>query len=327
VVQWRGRRLQLWLTSVITDAPEVMRASLLEELERLGFPPPRVLESQEQLVDTLVDAAESDYSHLLTSSVRSPLREALFGRAPACVVVPAVKHVSHAVDSDDFALPLESAVIPPGSVVLSGSFNPLHSGHERLLRAGALTAQQELARIVAHESLLEAGAVTAQLEDAQASDTDDEESIFSRFPGWIVTEITVSNPDKGHIDEKEALLRIEQLVGPLHAKEWQSVVSDSESLRSRYPSSLTGASGATWPVLLTKAPLFVDKADFARDSWFIVGLDTVTRLCNPKYYGNDETAVVHSLAQFQAKGCRFLVAGRPSDAKTGTGDFKRLDGA
>jgi hypothetical protein len=63
-------------------------------------------------------------------------------------------------------------------------------------------------------------------------------------------------------------------------------------------------------VLLTRAATFVEKAAIAPGATFVVGADTVERIGDVAYYGNDPSkrdAAIESLAQ---AGCRFLVFGR-----------------
>lgn len=121
--------------------------------------------------------------------------------------------------------------------LLSGSFNPLHCGHETMLR------------------------------------------VAGRFTGLPVAyELPVVNADKPPLAANEVQRRIDQF--------------------RRYP------------VILTRAPLFVDKAALFPDATFVVGYDTAARLIDPRYYGG-ETGRDAALEAVRARGCRFLVAARP----------------
>lgn len=63
-------------------------------------------------------------------------------------------------------------------------------------------------------------------------------------------------------------------------------------------------------VMVTRSPLFFDKAAQFRHSRFCLGADTVARLVDPKYYA-DEREMLAKLAQMiYADGNRFIVAGR-----------------
>ena len=73
------------------------------------------------------------------------------------------------------------------------------------------------------------------------------------------------------------------------------------------------------PVWLTRLPTFIEKARRFQGATFVVGLDTIVRIADSRYYGTsalrDEALV--ELAEY---GARFLVFGRTLD-----GTFKVLD--
>ncbi|MEO7910416.1 MAG: hypothetical protein ABIV47_12280 [Roseiflexaceae bacterium] len=130
---------------------------------------------------------------------------------------------------------------PVTGALLSGSFNPLHAGHERLAQAAAATL------------------------------------------GMPVTfELPILNADKAPLGYAEIERRLAQF-------------------RWRYP------------VALSRAALFVEKAALFPGCVFVLGYDTAARLIDPRYYGG-EPARDAALAFIQAHGCRFLVAGRVQDA-------------
>lgn len=78
----------------------------------------------------------------------------------------------------------------------------------------------------------------------------------------------------------------------------------------------------TWqaPLWLTRAPTFLEKARLFPGTVFVVGLDTAERIVATRYYAGDEERLCRALAEIQAAGCRFLVAGR-ADADR----FRTLD--
>ncbi len=140
-------------------------------------------------------------------------------------------------------------VAPDGSVaanapvsggLLSGSFNPLHAGHEQLAQAAAVI----LGRPVAFE-------------------------------------LPVVNADKPPLSYGELERRLDQF-------------------RGRHT------------VVLSRAPLFVEKAALYPGCAFVLGYDTAVRLVDPRYYGG-EAQRDEALAAIRAQGCRFLVAGRAVD--------------
>jgi hypothetical protein len=65
-----------------------------------------------------------------------------------------------------------------------------------------------------------------------------------------------------------------------------------------------------WPVELTRAPTFVEKARLFPGTTFVVGADTAERLFGPKYYGDDEARMHAALEEIASSGGSFLVAVR-----------------
>jgi nicotinic acid mononucleotide adenylyltransferase len=66
-------------------------------------------------------------------------------------------------------------------------------------------------------------------------------------------------------------------------------------------------------VILTRAPLFGQKAEMFPHSVFVIGVDTAARLVQPGFYNNDPAEMVASFETIRRAGCRFLVAGRLDD--------------
>lgn len=74
-----------------------------------------------------------------------------------------------------------------------------------------------------------------------------------------------------------------------------------------------------WPVILTRAPRFLEKARLLPGCTIVLGWDTAIRLVHPRYYENDEAAMKAALQEIGDLGCRVLVAGRLND-----GSFREL---
>lgn len=126
--------------------------------------------------------------------------------------------------------------------LLSGSFNPVHDGHRRLVSAAA-------------------GILGTPVD----------------------FELSVDNADKPSLDAEEVRRRLD---------------------------------GLTWhgEVVLTRAPLFVEKARLFPGAVFVVGADTAERIVQPRYY-RDEADMTGALDFINKQGCRFLVAGRIEGGK------------
>ncbi|MEO1496249.1 MAG: hypothetical protein AAFV43_03770 [Planctomycetota bacterium] len=125
----------------------------------------------------------------------------------------------------------------PLRVLLPGSFNPPHAGHERMAEIASQTV----------------GAPT-------------------------VYELAVTNVDKPPLDFLEIADRLATLCEA--------------------------------PVLLSRAPRFIDKARLAPGCTFAVGADTIARLGDSRYCGGDPAVRDAQFEEIGALGCRFLVFGR-----------------
>jgi nicotinic acid mononucleotide adenylyltransferase len=83
--------------------------------------------------------------------------------------------------------------------------------------------------------------------------------------------------------------------GPLHLDDAQRRVAQFTDLAS---------------VILTRAPLFNQKAQLFPYSIFIVGVDTVERLWQPRFYHDDSLEMYAAFNTIRQNDCRFLVACR-----------------
>lgn len=125
--------------------------------------------------------------------------------------------------------------------ILSGSFNPLHEGHEAMADAAS--------RILG---------------------------------GPVAFELSVANADKPPLQAEEVRRRVAQFAGK-------------------------------GDIVLTRVPVFYEKATLLPGCTFIIGVDTAVRLFDPRYYGNSTAQMLLAFEQMRRRGCNFLVAGRVSD--------------
>lgn len=138
-----------------------------------------------------------------------------------------------------------AADAPVRAALLSGSFNPLHAGHERLIEAASAAVG---------------------------------------LPPLF--ELPILNADKAPLSYAEIERRLIQF-------------------RWRYTA------------VLSRAALFVEKAELYPGSVFVVGYDTAARIVEPRYYegpstssGGAEAGRDAALERIRNHECRFLVAGR-----------------
>lgn len=184
--------------------------------------------------------------------------------------------------------------LPPGTLIVSGSFNPFHQGHEQM----ALAAQR-VARRWQQRS----------------------------HPPPLIFEMSMENPDKPPLDPRTVLERVEQFISPHHTtlwggKEltgisgtpWPVLVTRAPLFREKVRVQRQGSEESE---LAFAPPLGIPswQALSFPGAWFVVGFDTARRMVNPKYYNDDPTAVVAFLSELQAAGTRFLVAGRVESAR------------
>ena len=127
--------------------------------------------------------------------------------------------------------------LPDKTIFLPGSFNPLHKGHEELLRVAEKTSGRE-----------------------------------------GILELSVTNVDKPPLSIVEVERRLLQMKG-------------------------------AYPIVLTSAPTFAEKAELFPGAWFALGYDTAIRLLSEKYH----PAIPAMLFRFQAMETRFIVGGRVVD--------------
>lgn len=113
------------------------------------------------------------------------------------------------------------------------------------------------------------------------------EEASNRLGAPVVFELPLVNAEKAEITLAEARRRAGQFLGRGH-------------------------------LLLTRAPLFNQKAELFPGRTFVVGADTAVRLLESRFYGSAE-ARDQALAELSHLGARFLVAGRFRD-----GNFRTL---
>lgn len=65
-----------------------------------------------------------------------------------------------------------------------------------------------------------------------------------------------------------------------------------------------------WPVYVSNAPTFLEKARLFPGATFVVGFDTAKRILHPRYYNDSEAEMLAALKEIQQLNGRFLVAGR-----------------
>jgi hypothetical protein len=70
-----------------------------------------------------------------------------------------------------------------------------------------------------------------------------------------------------------------------------------------------------YQLAFTRAPTFDKKSELFPGATFVVGVDTITRIGDARYYDNDPAAAEAVFERIANRGCRFLVFGRQCDGK------------
>jgi nicotinamide mononucleotide (NMN) deamidase PncC len=68
-------------------------------------------------------------------------------------------------------------------------------------------------------------------------------------------------------------------------------------------------------LVFTRAPTFEMKSELFPGATFVVGADTITRIADARYYGNDPSTADAAFQRIADRGCRFLIFGRQCDGK------------
>jgi hypothetical protein len=219
--------------------------------------------------------------------------------------------------SDLSALPLHSFVYP-------GSFNPLHAGHVLLVDA-ALKYYKD--HYTAHFQADYQASINGGLKAPTAS--------APSIP--VIFEISAINADKPALEIGTLVKRLQQFVplarGANAASLDLSTVGDNvaaciaanpeELLDSPCFANILANNngvGRNVAVSITSEPFFTDKAKLFPGCIFLVGVDTLERLFNPKYYTRQSVIemmlALHTITQVQR--CRFIVGGRVITTTTTT---------
>lgn len=133
-------------------------------------------------------------------------------------------------------------------------------------------------------------------------------------PGHALAfELAVTNADKGTLEPAEVRRRAEQFFSPNGFHRTASATA-TETLERTDPAT---------SLLLTRAPLFSQKAALFPGATFVVGHDTAIRLLMPKYYGG-EVEMLRAFEDIRNLGCSFVVAGRAATSDEGGKTFLTL---
>jgi len=278
-------------------------------------------------------------------------------------------------------VPLIHTVLPPNPIIFPGSFNPPHVGHVALARAAVKAMTQKHALELEEwfqedeegdgdvdsdgEELLET--IWNTMEHQGVVKRNQQQSDNSPF--YILFEMSLTNADKPPMEASEAARRV-ALFAKYHDSIEDNLHSDSDStnrdgkedvISSTIDSSCNNTMHTTpmpseWGVVLTNAPLFLDKVRTLKkylvqesplpptelDSsyclstsssdnkklrmgrgrilTFAIGTDTMVRIINPKYYNQDRGQMLEAVREMGREGVHFVVGGRLEQVRPQEGE-------
>ena len=122
---------------------------------------------------------------------------------------------------------------------------------------------------------------------------------------------------EGHLGMVQAA---SQLLGKPVAFELAAVNVDKPPLEPATVLNRIAQFAGRYAIFVSNAPTYILKAQLYPGVTFVVGYDTAIRIFDPRYYGGSVANMEAALAEIQARGCKFLVAGRVDNA----GNFRSL---
>ena len=189
----------------------------------------------------------------------------------------------------------DSIRFPRDVIIVPGSFNPPHQGHVGLANAAVKAIRKRNKERLSAFTGSFSSTIINSMWNKLRKEHDSVPSVFF--------EMSVTNADKPPLDSTEVQRRVD---------------SFRDLPNANMPDD--------WAILLTNAPLFSQKTDIlsnltksygvASDGQsptkmtFVLGADTMVRILNPKYYGNDRDNMIAALEDMRQKGVHFVVGGR-----------------
>ena len=119
--------------------------------------------------------------------------------------------------------------------------------------------------------------------------------------------------DPLHVGHREMAELAERRLGCCVAFEISIENVDKPDLTSQKIKQRLAQFDASQTVFLTRAARFTEKTELFPRPRFIVGADTITRIGDAKYYGDDSVACDRAIDILFTEGVRFLVFGRLID--------------
>jgi len=217
------------------------------------------------------------------------------GNADAVAILPTRGGMLSLFSDDNIRFPRDVIIVP-------GSFNPPHQGHVGLANAAVKAIKKRnRKRLSEFPDSFSSTTIINSMWNKLSTESGSVPSVFF--------EMSVTNADKPPLDSAEVQRRV-------------------DSFRNISNANMPD----DWAILLTNAPLFSQKTvildNFIKSygqsptkMTFVLGADTMVRILNPKYYGNDRDNMIAALEDMMQKGVHFVVGGR---LEQGTGGIPKF---
>lgn len=310
-------------------------------------------------------------------TVRRTAESIIAGETEAVVLVPDDANRNKVMKA------LQHPVLPPDPLIFPGSFNPPHIGHVALANAAVKAMMRKRAQEKEEAQEAQGGPVNSLLSSwgklsngaSNVSDSEDDGNNIRRLPGgltpsssfrdasthgsvWgaadhqdeevqptVLFEMSLTNPDKPPMEAEEAARRVGLFGSCLDVGADGRDAPDDVNMPD------------DWGVLMTSAPLFVQKVGILgqlvapsgasipfldeagnedevsssttksrRKLTFVIGRDTMVRIINPKYYGNSVDGMLAAVREMGAAGVHFVVGGRLEQGKDAGDEPKFITG-
>ena len=174
----------------------------------------------------------------------------------------------------------ESPEAWPAYVDISSQITPVEESLERLLQGEARVVEMGLDGCMVFEvEQQDRLLLSGSFNPLHQGHTELAAAAQAQSGRSICLEISVENVDKPPLSYGEVMRRLGQLEGH-------------------------------YPVVLTRAATFMEKARLFGRGVFVIGYDTAVRLLDASYYEGEEDGLGGGLEEMATGGCRFLVAGR-----------------